>query len=319
MGGRQETREAFLNMNALFTHQVIEERREMIFGREFEVEERSKIMNLGRHTMPLEDAVNIVHKTSGTLGQSFLEAWSGRFYMLQHRGGGCKRERVAYESAGEEGDAGGWIGVIAILPEPAIESIHERGLAGQDANRHATADHLAVSDKIGADAEQGLRAARMDAETRDDFIEDECGPGFCGQLAHRLQELPGTEVRPPALHGLDHYRRQLMDVLFEPGKTLFCPIVQYGDVGDGFGRNTGSDRKHPCNAVANRPSCQHFVELAMIIAGEIDDPVASCHRSRDAHGRHHRFRPGVAKRHPLVASEIAKELCDLACERRLRT
>ena len=113
--------------------------------------------------------------------------------MLQHCSGGGKRERVAYKSTGEESDAGGRIRVIAILPEPAIESIHERGLAGQDANRHATADHLAVSDEIGADAKQGLRAARMDAETRDDFIEDECGPGFCCQLAAASKNCPGRK------------------------------------------------------------------------------------------------------------------------------
>jgi hypothetical protein len=50
--------------------------------------------------------------------------------MLQNRGGGGERQRVAHESAGEEGHAGGRIGIVAILPESAVESIHERGLAG---------------------------------------------------------------------------------------------------------------------------------------------------------------------------------------------
>jgi len=57
-------------------------------------------MNLGRHTMPLEDAVNIVHELR-TLGQSFWRLGPADLYAstprrwLQARAGG-------YESAGEE-------------------------------------------------------------------------------------------------------------------------------------------------------------------------------------------------------------------------
>src|ERR1700732_4115888 len=158
----------------------------------------------------------------------------------------------------------------------------------------------------------------MDAEASNDFVKDYRGPRLRGQLAQRLQELPWTEVRPPALHGFDQDRRQFMDVPFEPGEALGGSIVQDGDVGDGFGRNTRSDRKYPRNPLANAASRQHFVELAVIVASEIDDPVAPGHRSRDPHRRHHRFGSGVAKGHPLVAREIAKELRDFAGERRLR-
>ncbi len=80
-----------------------------------------------------------------------------------------------------------------------------------------------------------------------------------------------------------------MDVLLEPGEAFGRSIVEYGDVGDGFGRNTRSDRKYPRNALANAASRQNFVELAVVVAGEIDDAVAPGHRSRDPHRRHHRF------------------------------
>ena len=48
-------------------------------------------------------------------------------------------------------------------------------LAGDDADRHAAADDLAVGREIGPDAEPGLRAAGMDAEAGDDLVEDQGG------------------------------------------------------------------------------------------------------------------------------------------------
>jgi hypothetical protein len=80
----------------------------------------------------------------------------------------------------------------------------------------------------------------------------------------------------------------------------------------------GAIGNYPRNPLANAASRQNFVELAVVVAAEIDDPVPPGHRSRDPHRRHHCFRPGVAKGHPLISREIAKELRDLAGERRLR-
>src|SRR5579875_653114 len=108
-----------------------------------------------------------------------------------------------------------------------------------------------------------------------------------------------------------------MYVLFEPGKALRGSILEDGDVGDRLRRNAWSDWKYARDPVPNGPARQNFIELAVIITGEIDDPVASGHRSRDAHRRHDSFRASVAEGHPLVAREFAKELCNLPGEGRL--
>src|SRR5579875_102162 len=102
--------------------------------------------------------------------------------VLQNRRRCGQSEGMAHKSASKEGDTRSWIGIIAILPEAAVECIHERRLAGQYADRHAPAHHFTVGDKIGTNAEQGLDAARMRAEACDDFVKDESCPGLGCQL-----------------------------------------------------------------------------------------------------------------------------------------
>ncbi len=144
----------------------------MIFGGEFEEEDRTEMMNFGGYATALEDGVKVVHETTGALGQPVLQGRSRRFQMLQNRAGGGERQRVAHESAGKESYSGGWIGIVAILPHAAVEGVHECRLACQDADGHSAAGHFAIGDKIGADAEQGLYAARMDAEASNDFVKN---------------------------------------------------------------------------------------------------------------------------------------------------
>ena len=50
----------------LIAHQVIEKRCEMILGREFEEEDRTEMMNSGRHAAALEDGIKVVHETPVT-------------------------------------------------------------------------------------------------------------------------------------------------------------------------------------------------------------------------------------------------------------
>ena len=64
-------------------------------------------------------------------------------------------------------------GIVAVAPGAAVERVHEVRLAGEDADRQAAADHLAVGGEVGADAEHGLHAAGMHAEAGDDLVEDE--------------------------------------------------------------------------------------------------------------------------------------------------
>ena len=85
---------------------------------------------------------------------------------------------MAHERAGEERDAGFRAGIVAELPGAAVERIEILRAAGDHADRQAAADDLAVRRDVGAHAEQRLRAARMHAETGDDFVEDQRGVAF---------------------------------------------------------------------------------------------------------------------------------------------
>ena len=67
---------------------------------------------------------------------------------------------------GEVGDADGRDRVVAVLPVAAVERVHELALAGDDADREAAADHLAVGREVGLDAEQPLGAARVRSGSR---------------------------------------------------------------------------------------------------------------------------------------------------------
>ena len=67
-----------------------------------------------------------------------------------------------------------------------------------------------------------------------------------------------------------------------------------------------------------RAAHDHFVEDAVVGAGEDGDGVAAGHRARDAHRAHHRLGAGVAERHALGVGEFGEQLGGLAGQDVLR-
>ena len=66
--------------------------------------------------------------------------------------------------------------VVAVLPHPAVECVHETRRTGQDSDRHSATDDFAVRREIRANSKDGLHTPRMHPKTRDDLIEHECCP-----------------------------------------------------------------------------------------------------------------------------------------------
>ena len=237
--------------------------------------------------------------------------------MQQHRLGGGQRQRMAHEGAGEEGRRDLGDGIVAVAPRAAVERVHEARLAGENADRHAAADDLAVGREVGADAEQRLHAAGMDAEAGDDLVEDEGRAAGLGDRAQLLQEVLRPQLGVAALHRLDQHGGDVVAVGLDPVEALRIAVGQDHHVGDRFGRDAGRDRQRARRGAAAGLD-QHLVELAVIVVGEHDDALAAGHGARHAHRRHHRFGAGVAEGDALIAGHLRHQRGDLAGQRALR-
>ena len=141
--------------------------------------------------------------------------------MLQHRFHRRQRERMADERAGKEGHADFGIGVVAVLPHAAIESVHEASFARKNADRHAAGDDLSVGRKIGANAKQRLASALVNAKSGNDFVEDQRGVGCFGDVANLLQKFDRLQVRMAALHRFDQHRGKIACILPNPFERFF--------------------------------------------------------------------------------------------------
>ena len=105
--------------------------------------------------------------------------------------GGEPRMKARFADGLEGGQAGGDRDRIAgqraglIDRADRSELVHDLGAAAEGADRHAAADHLAERGEVGADAEQLLRAAEVDAEAGHHFVENQQRAGGIAQPAHR--------------------------------------------------------------------------------------------------------------------------------------
>ena len=91
-----------------------------------------------------------------------------------------QRQWMAHKCAGEKCHACFRDRCIAVIPLAAIQSVQILGIAGNNADGDAAADHFAVGGNVGLDAEIPLCAARMNAETSNDFVEDQSRTRFLG-------------------------------------------------------------------------------------------------------------------------------------------
>ena len=262
--------------------------------------------------------VEAFDERGGAQIQSALQLRSVLAQSLEHCARRGERERMAHEGAGKEGDADLGDGVVAEAPGSAIERVEEARVAGDDPDRQAAAEHLAVGRKIRLHAEHGLRSAGMHAEAGDDLVEHQCGAGLGRDRAQLVQEFPRLQIGPPALHRFHQHGGKLVGVGPDGLERAVLPVLEDDDVVRHRVRNARCDRLCCGHAVAHPWAYQHLVEDAVIGAGEHDDLVAAGHRARGADRGRDRLRSRIAERCALHADGVAHELRDLAGDRRLR-
>ena len=178
----------------------------------------------------------------------------------------------------------------------------------------AAADHLPIRTKVRANAELRLHSTRSEPEACNDLIEDQRRARGLRDAPHLTQERDRLQARIARLHRLHEHGGQLSAVCPQICERLFTPILEHSDVARVGRWNARCDGR----AAVRRPAQQHLIEGAVIVAGKIDDPVASGHGARHAHRGHHGFRARVAERHALIAGELAEQRRHLAGQRRLR-
>ena len=101
----------------------------------------------------LGNVVEAVHECRRAQVEPTLQLRSVLAQSLEHGARRGEREWMAHECAGKEGDPDLGCGLVAEAPHPAIERIEEARVAGDDADRQAAAEHLAVGRQIGLHAE----------------------------------------------------------------------------------------------------------------------------------------------------------------------
>src|SRR5262245_35697425 len=137
---------------------------------------------------------------------------------------------MAHERAREVGNADGRRRLIAELPEPTVQSVHELALARNDANRETTTDDFAVRTQVSLDAVVLLRTAWSETKAAHNLVEYEDDALLFRQLSELLQELLGTKVWSPTLNGLDQHRGELVGMRLENLHRLRRTIVEDHDV-----------------------------------------------------------------------------------------
>src|SRR5215813_11825361 len=133
---------------------------------------------------------------------------------------------MTYEGARVKGNARFWIGVVAVVPNTAVERVHEGRLARENSHGQAAAEDLSVGREIRLDSEQRLTTAWMDAEPGHHFVEYQGGAGLRRDLTHALQEIDRTKTRMAALHGFDKYGSQFIRMSFDIGERFRRSVVE---------------------------------------------------------------------------------------------
>jgi hypothetical protein len=114
--------------------------------------------NLDRHLLLLEVTIQTLSQMLRLRVETFLKLWTTVLDVIQRRPRSSHHQRMFEERADEERGLGTRIRGIAVLPHAAVDRIHELLFAGDDSDRHAGARGFAVSDEIGLNVEEHLRA-----------------------------------------------------------------------------------------------------------------------------------------------------------------
>ena len=125
------------------------------------------------HAAGLEHRIKAGCEIGGSAVQPHLQRRALLLHIGQAGMGRRHGERVAAEGAAKEGHGDAGAAIIAELPWATIDRIEEAGMAGDDADRHAATDHLAIGHDVGLHAEMGLRPPGVNAESVDQLVEDQ--------------------------------------------------------------------------------------------------------------------------------------------------
>ena len=282
------------------------------------VSERSGVVVVADRVVLAEERQHRPHPLDGAeRGEAGLEPRAAALELLvhgrvaeaaQHGGSGRGRERVPGQRARLVDVADG------------SEALHQLGAAAERRRRQAAADDLAEDREVGRDAVALLRPAARDAEAGDHLVEDEQRPARVAQRPQRLEEAGGRrDDAHVAGDRLDEDRSEPFAVLGDRGRDRVDVVVGEHDRVAGDARRNAGGRRNPERHQARAGAREQRVDMAVIVAGELDQPVAARRGARQAHGAHRRLRSGGDEPHHLDRRHRVHDLgrqVDLALGRR---
>ena len=123
---REEARETFEKMDALFPQVIIEKTPEAEIRREAEVENAGEVFDVCRNVIACEQIVQLLTMSAVRSLSRCCKCRPFRLKVLQHRFYRGHGERMADEGSGKKRYPHRWIGIIAVLPHapPSSASIY---------------------------------------------------------------------------------------------------------------------------------------------------------------------------------------------------
>ena len=176
--------------------------------------------------------------------------------------------------------------------------VHDVGPAAVGTDRHAAADDLAQRGQVGSDAEQRLGTTQGHAKAGHDFVEDQQGSAVVRQLAQRPQKrFARDHTAHVAHHRLhDHGGDVLAFSLERFAKHFDIVVRQHQRV---LGRAPGHAGRvgHAQRRGGTAGGHQQAVDVPVVVAGELDDPIAPGEAARQPDGAHRGFGARVDQPH----------------------
>src|SRR5882757_9983708 len=132
MRRRQEAREAVLNVNAVQSQMIEQQRCIRVLAMDVEEEPAREGLHLRLQAVLLEQLVEVGRELRGALLHLLLHLRSLGLDVIQHSPGGCEYQRMANERAREERHAHFREGVVTESPRTPVQRIHEFAITGEN-------------------------------------------------------------------------------------------------------------------------------------------------------------------------------------------
>ncbi len=313
VGGREDAPARLADEDALLQKVEVEEVGILHLAREEEAEERLEVRDAKRVLVPLEVRVERRGEARNVSPHLLAQRRAALLDVLEHRVDDRHQKRVHEVCAGDKCRLRLRERGVAVLPHAAVHGVHVGGLAPDGRDRQPSRHRLAERHEVGLDAEQGARAAGVEAEARHDFVEDEHGSRGVGDAPQLVEELAEVEVGAAALPRLDHDGGEFVSLRAQVFEAARVVHVEQDDVLDHVVRDAGGHRHGArLSAAAALPPDHHAVERPVIAALEERDFGAPRGDAREPERRHHGLRARVAELHALHAGQLAEQLGRLA-------